>query len=93
MTCYNNPNICGEKGDMFDIVLPTTEQLKANGTSSNRIVIYCHNHKDVAKFNELFRSMLGPSFTDPLDFLNLAKYQLVDMYTSVLAKSVKEHGT
>lgn len=25
----NNPIICGDKGDMFDIVLPITEQLKA----------------------------------------------------------------
>lgn len=74
----NNPIICGDKGDTFDIVLPITEQLKANGTSSNGIVIYCHN-QDVAKFYELFQRMLGPSFTDPPDFLNLSKYRLVDM--------------
>lgn len=54
-------------------------------------MIYCHN-QDVAKFYELFQSMLGPSFTDPPDFLNLSKYRLVDMYTSVTAKSVKEQN-
>ena len=89
----NKPNTCGERerGHVrYIIVLPITEQLKAGGTSSNRIVIYCHNHKDVAEFYEPFQSMLGPSFTDPSDFLDLAKYQLVDMYTSVTAKSVKE---
>ena len=85
----NKPNILyavKEKGDIVDIVLQITERMKRNGSSSDQIIICCRNHIDVAEFYEVFRKLL-----EPPNFLDLAKYRLVDMYTSVTANSVKEH--
>lgn len=79
-----------EKKPLEDVVVPIAQQLKTHRTKSDRVIIYCRYCREVADFYETFKQQLGKYFTSPTGFTDLAKYRLVDMYTSVTVDSVKE---
>ena len=56
-------------------------------------LIFCQTLKDCAEIYELFSHELGAEFTEPIGAPNLAKFRLVDMYTSVTVTGVKDEIT
>ncbi len=79
-----------DKTSMDDAVLPIARQLKKDGIRASKIIVYCRYHREVASFYELFKKNLGAYFTSPPGFVVLAKYRVVDVYTSVTVDSVKK---
>lgn len=89
----DKPNVVyrvADKTTMEDIVTPVADRLKEDGTRADKIIVYCRYHREVADFYELFKKKLGRFFTSPPCFADLAKYRVVDMYTSITVESVKK---
>lgn len=78
------------KSNMENVVEKIKDQLLCDGKNAQKLIIYCRYHREVAEMYQLFKKALGPKFTDPEGFLDLPKYRLVDMYTSVTETSVQE---
>lgn len=69
-------------GDMDEAMSGLIESLVENGTKCDRAIVYCHTLMDCANVYRVFRIRLGSSLLHPPGAPNLAKYCLVDMYSS-----------
>lgn len=54
------------------------------------VLIFCRRYEECADIYELFNLNLGINFTEPIGSPDLSSYQLVDMYTSITQKEVKD---
>ena len=78
-----------QKGEMVAVVKTIGDQVRRKGIAANKAIIYCRYHREDADFYELFKKQFEEHFTSPPGFANIAKYRLVDMYTSVTVDTVK----
>ena len=78
-----------QKSSLDTIVIKITEDLLKYKNQTERVLIYCHRHLEVASFYEQFKKTLGASFTFPVGKPDLVKYRLVDMYTQCTEKDIK----
>lgn len=82
---------CKSKTTISDAIAPIVQCIRERGKSTNKIIIYCRKHNDVADIYEYFKTQLGTEFTDPPGAPhNIFKYRIVDMYTSCTDNSLKE---
>ena len=78
--------------NMLDVVKRISEQVRRKGVTvtANKAIIYFRHHREVADFYELFKQNLNRHVSSPPGYPDIAKYRLVDMYTSVTVDSVKK---
>ena len=55
-----------------------------------RIIIYCRKYEECAGLYIYFRDELGETFTEPVKSPDLSKFRLVDMFTAITDREVKE---
>ena len=60
-------------------------------TAMGRVIIYCRTLSDCGDLYYFFKNRLGRNFVYPIDAPNLARFRLVDMFTSVTDEAVKQH--
>ncbi len=90
----HKPNIVywvRQKTDIEETFCPMVELLRIQRTSLPRMVIFCQRYDDCATIYELFNNSLGAEFTEPVGMPNIAKFRLMDMYTSPTQTAVKNN--
>ena len=55
-----------------------------------RVIIYCRRCEECAELYHFFHSSLKQEFTEPVGAPSLAMFFLVDMYTGVTRKSIRD---
>ena len=88
----HKPNITlyvKEKGDLSATLMPVFDDLKTNGTSASKRIIYCKRYEEVYTIYRFFKRNLGQKFTVSSS-PDVAGYRLVDMYTKCTEAHVKE---
>ena len=78
-----------QKSSLDTIVTKIADDLLKYKNQTDRVLIYCRRHLEVASIYEQFKKMLGASFTFPAGKPDLVKYILVDMYTQCTEKDIK----
>ena len=91
----NNPVIISESPDkpnliyrvqertaIDDVFLPLVRRQRNDRTKMARVIVSCRQCEECAAVYEIFLSSLKDEFTEPVGALNLARFQLVDMYMS-----------
>lgn len=53
------------------------------------VLIYCRRYQDCSNLYKFFKRGLGDKFTEPRDAPDIAKFRLVDMFTSCTDKITK----
>ena len=66
-----------------------SEELLVKHCDLPHIIIYCRNYKDCYSLYQFFKAGLKKAFTVPIDAPDLAKFRLVDMYTSCTDNTTK----
>lgn len=69
---------------------PIIERLKLERTNMPRMIIYGRSFSVCADVFLYFKSQLGENITEPIDAPDLAKFRLVDVFTSVTDQSQKD---
>ena len=69
---------------------PVVEKLKSERISMPRIIIYGKSFSICADIYLFFRAELGESITEPIGAPNLARFRLVDVFTSVTDQHQKD---
>ena len=86
-------NVCyaiGCLSNIEDTFTPLIKRLATERTHMPRTLIYCRKFEDCADIYILFRSALGKEFTNPPGAPDLPQFRMVDMFTSITDKEVKE---
>ena len=78
------------KPELTAVLLPIVEELKEQGASAKRLIIYCKRYGEVSNVYRFFKRKLGKNFTVPACAPDLPGFRLVDMYTKCTETSVKE---
>lgn len=73
-----------------DTFKPVVERLKLERTNMPRMIIYGRSFSVCADVFLYFKSQLGENITEPIDAPDLAKFRLVDVFTSVTDQSQKD---
>ena len=69
---------------------PILMRLKKERVKMPRIIIYCRKYEECADLYIYFRDELGETFTEPVKSPDLSKFRLVDMFTAITDREVKE---
>lgn len=89
----HKPNIrywVAEKGSIQESFQPVIDRLLMLRTSMEWMIIFHRKYEECADIYELFKLSLGMYFTEPVGSPDLSQYRLVDMYTSITQKEVKD---
>ena len=89
----DKPNITytvREKGSIKSVFTPFVAQLRASRCSLPRVIIFCRTCEECSELYHFFYSLLKQEFTDPVGAPNLAIFRLVDMYTGVTRKPIRD---
>lgn len=89
----HKPNILywvAEKGGLQETFQPLIDKLQTQRINMERVLIFCRRYEECADIYELFKLNLGINFTEPIGSPDLSAYRLVDMYTSITQKEVKD---
>lgn len=89
----HKPNILywiAEKGGLQETFQPLIDKLRVQRIKMERVLIFCRRYEECADIYELFKCSLGIDFTEPIGSPDLSVYRLVDMYTSITQKEVKD---
>ena len=89
----HKPNILywvAEKRGLQETFQPVIDKLQIQPTNMERLLIFCRRYEECADIYELFKHNLGIDFTEPIGSPDLSAYRLVDMYTSITQKEVKD---
>ena len=90
----NRPNIMyqvkSEPGSIEEAFEPLVEEIRSNRANCDRIIIYCRTYDTCSMIYMFLKSRLGPDITDPVGAVDLARFQLVDMFCACTTTSVKE---
>ena len=93
MASPDKPNItytvC-EKMSIECTFAPVLEKIRESRCRMPRIIIFCRRCEECAEIYLFFYSALRKEFTEPVGAPNLAMFRLVDMYTSVTRKPIKD---
>ena len=74
----------------FEAVSTTFERLKLERAKMPRMIIYGKSFGVCADIYFFFRAEVGDSITEPLHAPNLARFRLVDVFTSVTDQHQKD---
>jgi len=66
------------------------DELRLKRTDMEKTIIFCRTYDHTSHIYMYFKYMLGEEFTDPIRYPNIARFRLVDMYTALTTKDVKE---
>ena len=72
------------------IAITILMRLKKERVKMPRIIIYYRKYEECADFYIYFRDELGETFTEPVKSPDLSKFRLVDMFTAITDREVKE---
>ena len=89
----DKPNIyytVREKGSVESVFAPLVAKLRAARCGLPRVLIYCRRYEECSELYHFFYSSLKEEFTEPVGAPNLAVFRLVDMYTGVTRKSIRD---
>ena len=78
------------KASIEDVFTPQVDKLRAVRCRLPRVIIYCRRCEECAELYHFFHSSLKQEFTEPVGAPNLAMFRLVDMYTGVTRKSIRD---
>lgn len=79
-----------EKQSIECIFEPLVKRLQEYRCKMPRVIVFCRRCEECAELYDFFFSCLKSEFVEPVGAPNLAMFRLVDMYTSVTRKSVKD---
>lgn len=91
--CPSKKNLVYSICDYHDIVEtfePFALKLSQIRTRLPRMIIYCRLIQDCSDIYAFFNSYLGRNFTEPSGAPNIPRFRLVDMFTSITDKPIKE---
>ena len=77
------------KASIEDVFTPL-DKLRAARCRLPRVIIYCRRCEECAELYHFFHSSLKQEFTEPVGAPNLAMFCLVDIYTGVTRKSIRD---
>lgn len=86
------PNVTYTVGTFTSITdnfMHLVEQLKHEGNTMGRTIIYCKRIQDCADLYIFFQKNLGRHFLSPVDAPNQSQFRVVDMFTSITDPSKK----
>ena len=78
-----------EYTNIVDIFEPFALKLSNERVRMPRIIVYCHRFEECSDIYTYFRDFLGKNFTEPPNAVNIPRFRLVDMFTSVTDASIK----
>ena len=78
------------KASIEDVFTPLVDKLRTVRCRLPRVIIYCRRCEECAELYHVFHSSLKQEFTEPVGAPNLAMFRLVDMYTGVTRKSIRD---
>ena len=69
---------------------PVIDELRRQRVRMEKTLIYCQQQETCARLYLLFRLHLAGEFTDPIGYLDLPQFRLVDMFTSGTHPTINE---
>ena len=75
---------------MEDTFTALAEELKRCRETTDRTIIFCRTHEDCAHIYIYLKRYLGKESIDPIGAPDLARFRLVDMFSSCTQKTIKE---
>ena len=79
-----------EEGTIKRVFEPLALKLRTQRKKMQRVIIYCRQCEECSFIYQFFHSYLKAEVTEPIGVPNLARFRLVDMYTSVTQKEVQD---
>ena len=73
-----------------EVFMPLLSRLKKDRERTPRTIVYCQSYNMCADVYIFLSQNLGCELTKPIDAPNLARFRLVDMFTSVTSSKQKE---
>lgn len=76
--------------DLEETFAPLVEEVKQLRTNIDKIIIFCRTHDDCSHMYLFITSRLGKECFQPVGAPNLARFRIVDMFTSCTHPQVKD---
>jgi len=83
-------SVIQKPASLEEVFAPLVERVKQKRTNMDRTIVFCRSHDATSMIYLYMKSRLEEEFTDPIGAPDLAKYRIVDMFTSCTHPSVKE---
>ena len=77
------------KTTLEDVFAPIVKDVKENGKTAERTIVFCRSFKDCAEIFQYFKSHLKKQMYYPPSAPPVSKFRLVEMFTSATEESVK----
>lgn len=88
--CPNIMYSVSEFTDIGDIFEPFAMKLSQMRVNMPRVIIYCYRFEDCSDVYIFFKEYLAKNFTEPPGAPDLPRFRLMDMFTSVTDRPIKD---
>ncbi len=83
-------NVCLNPGTLEEVFASLMEELRIKRTQMDKVIIYCKTYDSCSMIYLYFKSRLQEEMTEPVGFVDLARFRLVDMFTACATQPVKD---
>ena len=78
-----------KSGELEEIFRYLVEELRSNRTETMKTIVFCRTYQDCSNLYLFFKDSLKEEMTDPVGYVNISRFRLVDMFTACNTKGIK----